>query len=291
MNFWQAINQKITTVTGRPFAGTPQGSRGGGCIHDNQILRDGERQFFIKINREAELDLFITEALGLQALSAAHTLKIPQVIGWGVAEAQAYLILEYLTLTQRGNWYFMGQQLAQLHRQSVGQQFGWERDNYIGATPQKNAWHRDWADFFCTCRLGYQFQLAQRRGGRFPAVEKLLNRVHDLLGAMAVTPVLVHGDLWSGNAAFTQAGEPVIFDPAVYYGHREVDLAMSELFGGFPAQFYQGYQSVWPLESGYHQRKTVYNLYHILNHFNLFGGSYWQQAEQMMMQILHSQPH
>jgi Fructosamine-3-kinase len=142
-------------------------------------------------------------------------------------------------------------------------------------------------EFFCTRRLAYQLQLAQQRGARFPRKEQLLNRVRECLQATAVTPVLVHGDLWSGNAAFTQTGEPVIFDPAVYYGHHEVDLAMSELFGGFAAEFYQGYQSEWPIDAGYAQRKIIYNLYHILNHFNLFGGSYWQQAERMMAHIMN----
>ncbi|APB33453.1 fructosamine kinase [Gloeomargarita lithophora Alchichica-D10] len=288
MNFWQEINQQISEITGRPFAGTPQGSRGGGCSHDNQFVGDGERQFFIKINRESELDLFSTEALGLQALSATNRMKIPQVFGWGVAGEKSYLILEYLALTNRGNWLFMGQNLAQLHRESRGKQFGWERDNYIGTTPQKNDWYSDWADFFCTCRLGYQLHLAQRRGGRFSEAKKLLIQVHKILSLMPVEPVLVHGDLWSGNAAFTQVGDPVIFDPAVYYGHREVDVAMSELFGGFPPEFYQGYQSEWPLESGYTQRKIIYNLYHVLNHFNLFGGAYWPQAERMMMQIIQA---
>ncbi len=287
MNFWQELNRKISEITGSPFAGTPQGSRGGGCIHDNQILTDGTRTFFIKINRESKLDLFTAEALGLQALAASRAIKIPQVIGWGVVGSQAYLILEYLPLVHRGNWYQMGQQLAQMHRRSIGSHFGWERDNYIGATPQKNTPTADWADFFCTHRLGYQLQLARRRGAVFAQQERLLQRVRELLHRPAVTPVLVHGDLWSGNAAFTQAGEPVIFDPAVYYGHHEVDLAMSELFGGFPPEFYQGYQSEWPLDPGYAQRKIIYNLYHILNHFHLFGGSYWHQAERMMAQIIN----
>jgi fructosamine-3-kinase len=287
MNFWQEINQRISHLTGRVFAGTPQGSRGGGCIHENQTISDGERTFFIKINRASHLDLLIAEALGLQALAASQAIKIPQVIGWGVAGTQAYLILEYLPLTHRGNWYLMGQQLARMHRRSIGQHFGWERDNYIGATPQKNEPSADWAEFFCTRRLAYQLQLAQRRGARFSQKEQLLHRVRECLHATTVMPVLVHGDLWSGNAAFTQTGEPVIFDPAVYYGHHEVDLAMSELFGGFPPEFYQGYQSEWPLDAGYAQRKIIYNLYHILNHFHLFGGSYWQQAERMMAHLMN----
>ncbi len=287
MSFWQEINQKIGELTGQSFAGTLQGSRGGGCIHQNQVISDGKRQFFIKINRESALDLFRTEAWGLRALRAVNCIKVPQVLGWGIAGEQAYLILEFFTLNQRGNWYLMGQQLAQMHRQSQGQQFGWEENNYIGATPQINHWYADWADFFCTCRLEYQLRLAHQQGGRFAQAEKLLLQVRQILNSTTVEPVLVHGDLWSGNVAFTSAGEPVIFDPAVYYGHREVDVAMSELFGGFAPEFYQGYQSEWALASGYPERKTIYNLYHILNHFNLFGGAYWQQAERMIAQMTH----
>ncbi|MCS6782552.1 MAG: fructosamine kinase family protein [Gloeomargarita sp. SKYBB_i_bin120] len=282
---WPAVQRTITEATGQPFAGTPRGGVGGGCIHANHVLSDGQRQFFVKVNRASALAMFIAEADGLNALAATGTLKVPQVIGWGEVADQAYLVLEYLPLQRRGNWYQMGQRLAQLHRRGRGERYGWERDNYIGATPQKNHWHTDWATFFCSQRLAYQFQLAERRGGRFPQVNAFLERVHQLLSDVAVEPALVHGDLWAGNAAFTATGEPVIFDPAVYYGHREVDLAMSELFGGFPAEFYQGYQAEWPLAPGYTHRKVVYNLYHILNHFNLFGGSYHDQALAMMAHL------
>ncbi|MEN9248720.1 MAG: fructosamine kinase family protein [Gloeomargarita sp. GXS_bins_116] len=282
---WQAVNQVISERTGQPFAGQPRGGAGGGCIHANQVVSDGRRQFFVKVNRAAALDMFIAEAQGLQALWSTCTVKVPRVIGWGEADGQAFLVLEYLSLQRRGDWFHMGQQLAQLHQRCQGQRYGWERDNYIGATPQKNAWCDDWATFFCQQRLMYQFQLAQRRGGRFPQLTAFLERVHRLLQDVPVEPVLVHGDLWGGNAAFTSQGEPVLFDPAVYYGHREVDLAMSELFGGFPETFYQGYQATWPLTPGYPQRKVIYNLYHILNHFSLFGGSYLDQALAMMAQI------
>ncbi|NEP47653.1 MAG: fructosamine kinase family protein [Moorea sp. SIO3C2] len=163
--------------------------------------------------------------------------------------------------------------------------FGWNQNNTIGSTPQVNQWMSDWVEFFVEYRLGYQFQLARRRSGRFPKQDQLLAVVPKLLDHQP-QPSLVHGDLWGGNAAITMAGEPVIFDPATYVGDREVDIAMTELFGGFPAAFYRGYNEVWPLDQGYKQRKKLYNLYHILNHFNLFGSGYESQANRMIDQIL-----
>ncbi len=179
----------------------------------------------------------------------------------------------------------MGRKLAAMHKASSSQGFGWKINNTIGSTPQINTWTTDWAEFYIKHRLGYQFQLARRRGGNFPSSEKLLAAIPELL-AHQVQPSLVHGDLWGGNAGCTISGEPVIFDPATYFGDREVDIAMTELFGGFPAAFYQGYNEVFPLDTGYEQRKTLYNLYHILNHFNLFGGGYASQANRMIDQIL-----
>jgi len=164
-------------------------------------------------------------------------------------------------------------------------EFGWNQNNTIGSTPQINNWTSNWAEFFAEYRLGYQFQLARRRGGHFPQQDRLLAAIGKLLEHQP-QPSLVHGDLWGGNASISKSGEPVIFDPATYVGDREVDIAMTELFGGFPPAFYRGYNEVWPMDSGYKQRKTLYNLYHILNHFNLFGGGYCSQANRMIEQIL-----
>jgi fructosamine-3-kinase len=164
--------------------------------------------------------------------------------------------------------------------------FGWDINNTIGSTVQINNWTANWAEFWAEHRIGYQLKLARRRGGHFPQGERLLKVIPELLAGYEPQPSLVHGDLWGGNAGVTSAGEPVIFDPAAYFGDREVDIAMTELFGGFPAEFYRGYNQVGPLDLGYEKRKTLYNLYHILNHFNLFGGSYASQANQMINRIL-----
>jgi fructosamine-3-kinase len=164
--------------------------------------------------------------------------------------------------------------------------FGWDMNNTIGSTLQINNWTANWAEFWAEHRIGYQLKLANSRGGHFSQGEGLLKVIPKLLAGYEPKSSLVHGDLWGGNAGVTSAREPVIFDPATYFGDREVDIAMTELFGGFPAAFYRGYSQVWPLDSGYEKRKTIYNLYHILNHFNLFGGSYESQANQMINLIL-----
>jgi len=184
-------------------------------------------------------------------------------------------VLEFLPL-QRGTkkpWQLMGEQLADLHRHtSPDGRFGWHRDNYIGATPQANGWKESWAEFWLERRLRPQLELAGRNGFVLEAPPL------GLLDGHEPKPCLLHGDLWSGNAGFTLQG-PVVFDPAVYYGDREADLAMTELFGGFPREFYEAYQEAYPLENGYELRKQLYNLYHLLNHLNLFGAGYLAQVK------------
>ena len=179
----------------------------------------------------------------------------------------------------------MGEQLAELHRIS-NPRFGWQQQNTIGSTPQINTWSEDWVDFFTQHRLGYQWQLARRRGFRSStSIEQFFAVVPSFFRDYQPQPSMVHGDLWSGNAGFSIQGEPIIYDPALYFGDREVDIAMTELFGGFPSEFYAAYNRAFPLDSGYNQRKTLYNLYHILNHYNLFGGSYGSQANRMIAEL------
>jgi fructosamine-3-kinase len=231
--------------------------------------------------------MFEAEALGLQQMLATATIRAPKPICWGTAAGSAYLVLEWLELGSGDmkSWQEMGRKLAAMHSHTSSKGFGWQQNNTIGSTPQINTWTADWAEFYAQQRLGYQFQLAKRRGGQFPQQETLLEVIPLMFADYQPQPSLVHGDLWGGNAACTVTGEPVIFDPATYFGDREVDIAMTELFGGFPAAFYQGYNE-FPLDPGYEKRKTLYNLYHILNHFNLFGGGYESQANRMISQIL-----
>ncbi|OUC12218.1 MAG: hypothetical protein B0A82_23640 [Alkalinema sp. CACIAM 70d] len=285
---WEHICQHIHQATGQSFERVDRRSVGGGCINQGYRLVGRDRTYFVKLNRAEQVAMFEAEALGLQQMLETHTIRVPQPICYGVAESACYLVLEWLELGRgsRSADRKMGQQLARLHQFRKATAFGWERDNTIGSTPQKNPWTTDWITFWQQHRIGYQLELGRRRGGHFPQGDRLLDRIPALLADHHPQPSLVHGDLWGGNAAVTAEGEPVIFDPATYWGDREVDLAMTELFGGFSADFYQGYHEVFSLDPGYESRKILYNLYHVLNHFNLFGGSYAGQADRMMAQLI-----
>lgn len=282
---WSEICDRIREVSDYPLLSPHPQSVGGGSINQAYVLRDSQGNVFVKLNRPERQAMFAQEFLGLQALANLGAIQIPRPLAWGVVSQASFIALEWLPLKSSGDWAQMGRQLARLHQNSRSDRFGWSEVNTIGSTPQINDWSTGWSEFFRDCRLGYQFNLAQRQGGNFPRRDELLGRIPTLLTHQPY-PCLVHGDLWSGNAAFSESGQPVIFDPAVYYGDREVDLAMTELFGGFPASFYQGYNQAYPLDPGYHHRKVIYNLYHILNHFNLFGGGYAYQANQMINSIL-----
>jgi len=286
---WNIISQKISAVTGRPFRPDERGSIGGGCISQSFVLSDNERKFFVKTNRETRLEMFEAEALGLKQMFATQTIRVPEPICWGIAGSSSYIVLEYLDIGRRTTdaaALEMGRKLAQMHREGVCDRFGWERNNTIGSTPQLNERFDHWAEFFATQRLEYQFRLAAHKGHRFEGDMKLVDRVPDLLAGHTPVPSLVHGELWGGNAGVTRDGLPVIFDPATYYGDRETDLAMTELFGGFSPAFYRGYTEEWPLAEGYDRRKILYNLYHLLNHVNLFGSGYVGQVEASMRQLL-----
>ena len=285
---WEKIAEQISQSTGKNFQIKQRRSVSGGCINQGYAISDGNTTYFLKLNQAPQAEMFAAEALGLQEMLATHTIRVPQPICWGIADNYSYLALEWLEFSSGNStsWEQMGRNLAAMHQAGGSSQFGWQQNNTIGSTPQINIWTDNWADFFAEHRLSYQLNLAQRRGGNFPDSGKVVEAVRRYLANIHPQPSLVHGDLWSGNAAIAADGEPVILDPATYYGHREVDLAMTELFGGFPGAFYRGYSQVWALEEGYQQRKTLYNLYHILNHFNLFGGGYASQARQMIQEIL-----
>ena len=229
------------------------------------------RADFEKTRPAGLADLFAAEVDGLEALRKAGV-RVPAVISHGAEKDRAYIRLEKLDLKRGGDWAALGKMLAAQHRHT-GERFGWQRDNYIGDTPQINSWRDDWATFFRECRIEPQLALAKRNGFDFSPGE-----IFQSVRSHRPKPSLLHGDLWSGNAGFTADG-PVIFDPAVYYGDREADLAMTELFGGFPSGFYSSYLKEYPLDAGYEQRKHLYNLYHLLNHLNLFGGGYLLQVK------------
>jgi fructosamine-3-kinase len=288
---YKEIGEKISQITGEKVRIEERRSVGGGCINQGYKISGSGKDYFIKLNQASSVEMFAAEALGLEQMFETKTIRVPKPICWGIAGNSSYLVLEWLEFAPANNhaWEEMGRKLAAMHKTPGAERFGWERHNTIGSTPQINSWMDNWAGFFAEQRIGYQLKLARRRGGNFPEPDRIIELVRTILADITPQPSLVHGDLWSGNAAVTASGEPVILDPAVYYGDREVDIAMTELFGGFPAAFYRGYNQVWQLEEGYQQRKTLYNLYHILNHFNLFGGGYSTQANRMIEQILKYQ--
>lgn len=234
--------------------------------------------------------MFIAEADGLLELNKAKSIRVPKPVCYGEAEGKSWLVTEWITFgRERGDSAEqLGRQLAAMHSYTSGQ-FGWFRDNTIGSTPQQNTQADNWLEFYRDRRLRLQFELAARNGFTGALQDKGERLMVDLeMFFTAYTPEasLLHGDLWGGNCAFDATGRPVIFDPAVYYGDREADVAMTELFGGFDAGFYAAYREAWPLDAGYSVRKTLYNLYHILNHANLFGGGYATQAEHMIDRLL-----
>ena len=287
---WNNIAHTIGDQLGEPFVLERYSGVGGGCINSAYRLQGNGKSFFIKLNSADRLDMFEAEADGLTEMAAAHAIRVPLPVCSGIEGNQAYLVMEYIETGggAAGVMQQFGQQLANMHRYS-SERFGWHRDNTIGSTTQINDWADNWLDFWREHRLGFQLQLAASNGaGRSLQTkgEQLMQQMHMLFSDYQPLASILHGDLWSGNYAISQNGEPVIFDPAVYYGDREADLAMTELFGGFSHDFYAAYDASWPIDPGYKVRKTFYNLYHILNHFNLFGGGYASQAQGMIERLL-----
>jgi fructosamine-3-kinase len=215
---------------------------------------------------------------------------VPKVLTCGASDEGAYLALEWITLgsPNKASEALLGEQLAWQHRQTNAQ-FGWERDNTIGATPQPNTWCEEWVTFLRERRLRHQLDLAEAKGADGRCVErgrKLCELLDAFFSSYRPVPSLLHGDLWGGNWGTDDDGLPVIFDPAVYYGDREADIAMTRLFGGFGHAFYTTYQSTWPLDQAAGTRSTLYNLYHVLNHYNLFSGDYLAKAQTMIDRLL-----
>lgn len=289
----QAMGAAIGRVTGHAFTMKSAARVPGASVHRTLTLvsANGER-YFVKINRLEYAAHFEAEIDGLRALRSAGA-RVPTPLATGTSSQHAFIVLEHLDLV--GNRALaddrsatLAHMLADLH-EVTATRFGWKSSNFIGATTQSNTQTDAWVDFFRDERIIPQLKLAQHIGHE-GAVQDLGERVLDALPALfdghQPVPSLLHGDLWSGNFGFTADGEPVIFDPAVYYGDREADLAMTELFGGFPRDFHEAYFAIAPVDAGYALRKHVYNLYHVLNHLNLFGAAYRAQAEGLMRRLL-----
>ena len=263
---------------------------GGGCINDAVKIQSTTGIFFVKYNLEATYPaMFAREAAGLQLLREAGEIRIPEVLHFDTAEKYSYLLLEYISTGNqaRNFWNIFGHALAAVHKHTQAL-FGLDHDNYIGSLPQSNRQHSDWTDFFILERLEPLVSKARDKGEISPQLVKQLESLYIKLPRLIPSekPSLLHGDLWNGNYRVDDKGNPCLIDPAVYYGHREMDLGMTRLFGGFSPQFYDSYDNAFPLEQGWESRVDLFNLYPLLVHVNLFGGGYASQVKQIVSKFV-----
>jgi fructosamine-3-kinase len=286
---WKQITTTISQATDTHFELAQAVPVTGGSINQTWRINDlNSNRYFIKLNDVSKLEMFAAESFGLNVLALTQTIRLPKVIAIGKTANHAFLVLEYIDLNNSGNARLLGERLAALHRCNADQ-FGFDQSNRIGETLQLNDWSTDWINFWREQRLGFQLELLASKGygGNLLVLgQQLIERIPEYFDGYYPEASLLHGDLWSGNHAYSLNSEPVIFDPAPYYGDREAEIAMTELFGGFNQEFYAAYRAAWPLDAGYSTRKTLYNLYYILNHAVLFGGGYARQAEGMMQFLL-----
>jgi len=260
----------------------------GGDINQAFRLECGVHKYFVKVNRADLLSMFVAEKAGLDAIRRSHTIRVPEVFLTGHEDNYAYIVMEYIELGGRADAGRFASAVAAMHC-CLQDQFGFECDNTIGSTPQHNSFNIDWIDFWRKHRLGFQLELAQQNGfdaGLIDAGYHLAENLGGFFKTYHPRPSLLHGDLWSGNQGADLDGNPVIYDPACYYGDHEADLAMMELFGHPGEHFFSRYSEHFPIDSGYAERRELYNLYHVLNHANLFGGGYAARAQRTIERLL-----
>jgi len=263
---------------------------GGGSINDARRIETSEGNFFAKINRATEFPgMFEAELKGLEFLKDHSSFKIPLPVSTGETEEIQWILMENINSTTKRDdfWEMFGRRLAAMHRNG-GDEFGLTYDNYLGSLVQKNDTRDKWTEFFPDMRIRPQLEMAKSQGlasnEMLRLFDKLFSRIERYFPEES--PAAVHGDLWTGNFMTDSQGEAVIFDPAVYYGHREMDLGMSKLFGGFDGRFYEAYNEAYPLEPGWEDRIHIANLYPLLAHLNLFGGSYSSQVMNILRKHL-----
>jgi fructosamine-3-kinase len=286
MGLSRSITETVEEYRGTRIRQTE--SLSGGCISNAYKItfKDGAT-CLLKFNENSPTDMFTKEAHGLQELKKANAIKVPEVFLYG----NDFILMEFISAIGKQKNFFeeFGRKFALLHKYT-GEGFGFYEDNYIGSTPQINinddSFKGDWTSFYFNNRLLYQFKLAEKNGyvdSSFrEAFGKIEEKIELILGEGEVRPSLLHGDLWSGNYMTDEEGNACLIDPAVYYGHREADLAMTKLFGGFSASFYEAYIEEYPLDEGWEYRQNIYMLYHVMNHLNIFGGGYFSQALSLM---------
>ena len=290
----ETLERAVMDATRADWSLTATEPVSGGCIHTALRLdgedASGKTKHFAKLAPIERAPMLAAEAEGLAAIRAAGAVRVPAVIAQGDDGEMGWLLLEWLDLEglSAASGAALGTALAAQHRLPQAK-FGWEKDNFIGASPQENGWSEDWLAFWGDKRIHAQLRMAMKK--RYPSKmidrgERLLTDCGELFRTHKPVASLLHGDLWGGNASALADGTPVVFDPAVYCGDREADLAMTELFGGFPKDFYAAYRAAWPLDEGYPVRRDFYNLYHVLNHANLFSGSYVEQGARLIERLI-----
>lgn len=285
-----AVLEVVASTVGRIDPDTIEIVGGGSINRSFRVTTLQGAVFLLKTNTKSGLQMFAAEREGLEALRGANAIRVPEPIQVSIGGDTAFLLMEYIELGHKtaSAAEACGHALALLHRQ-LKPRFGWHRDNTIGSTPQINHWADDWVGFFRDARLGYQLRLAMENGIATSvqvAGRQLLDRIPEFFTDYIPAASLLHGDLWGGNWGATYNEVPVIFDPATYYGDRETDIAMTKLFGGFSTEFYAAYNESWPLDAGFSRRCDLYNLYHVLNHYNLFGGGYQHRVSELLDRCL-----
>lgn len=262
------LNETITNVS----------SVGGGDISEAYKIDSANNSYFLKLNSAGALNMFKTEAYGLNRIARTNTIKTPNIFAFDRFENSAFLLMEFVESKRptTEDFKFLGEQLAALHK-CTSESFGLDTNNYIGSLPQSNAIHKSWVDFYIHERLLLQLEIAKQKGflsgSECPSKQHIKNSLKLLF--KGVKPSLLHGDLWSGNYLISKDDEPYLIDPAIYFGHDEVDIAMTKLFGGFGNGFYESYHSYFPLNENTSARIEIYQLYYLLVHLNLFGSSYY----------------
>jgi protein-ribulosamine 3-kinase len=281
---WPALLALIPNQSGKLTASAVHG----GDINRAWHLSDNQRSYFVKSNSQECLAMFEAEQVGLQAIKNSQTIGAPEVIGCGIEANQAFIVMEYIDLSGYIDEVLFARQLAAMHQHRYSQ-FGFTVDNTIGSSAQSNRFSDGWVEFWREQRLGLQLKLAKNNrldSKMIDAGERLNDRVAAFFTNYHPQASLLHGDLWSGNQGADKAGNPVIFDPACYYGDHQADLAMMELFGQPGQAFFSAYDEVFPIDTGYSVRRDLYNLYHVINHANLFGGGYTASARRLIDKLL-----
>lgn len=283
---WQSVSRLLSEYLGETYTITEKEELPGGDIHRARRVSNGKKDVFVKYDTRDILPIFTAESDQLTALAKSGTVRVPEVYGVGYDRDYSFLLLEYLPLKplDAHHAYCLGKQLAKLHQWSDQPQFGLDFDSDLATTPQPNRWQRYWNVFFAEQRIGWQLQLANEKGLVYGDIDKIIALVSHRLKSHHPQPSLLHGDVWPANCGVSSVG-PIIFDPACYWGDRECDLAMLPLYPDLPPQIYDGYQSVWPLPSGFIERQPLYQLYYLLNRANLFGGDHIEIAQQRIDQL------